>query len=336
MSEDTIQEPTPEEQAAIDLEAEVLKREHRLGAAAWSYFRPRKTWPRGDKRRAAARTALFFATITALKTTAVVGGGGLLAYLTYYEMTRQTNKVDEQNDLLEQQNAALLSVFDAENKQRLLQRKTDLISLLWAKGEDGSLVHAQTLRQSAVDELLSVWDDLGESPDFRGAQLAGLDLSGRSLRGARFQGADLRDVNLIKADLQAALFEGADLQGANLGSADLRSACFCGNDLGGVSLAYSDVRLACFVGCVIPSFGSLVDVHAYLTFVDSFSVGSRARLFEVEGFYVSDAATLERQLEDYGHKVHCLDGPFLVRTLRLDGADYHIVQAIPGDVPELK
>jgi uncharacterized protein YjbI with pentapeptide repeats len=63
-----------------------------------------------------------------------------------------------------------------------------------------------------------------ETPDFSGAGLRGLDLSGFNLSRANLQGADLRGTNLSGANLSAAHLEGANFFKAVLDGADLAGA----------------------------------------------------------------------------------------------------------------
>ena len=88
-----------------------------------------------------------------------------------------------------------------------------------------------------------------------GANLEGLDLSNRSLRGARLGhanllGASLRESDLHRADLRGAQLGGADLNGSHCFSADFRGAdlraasisraVFMGADLTGAKLTGCD------------------------------------------------------------------------------------------------
>jgi hypothetical protein len=94
------------------------------------------------------------------------------------------------------------------------------------------------LRQSNFSEAY-LW-----RADFRGSNLAAIDLSDASLDGANF-GSDngaYCNVHLEWADLRGASLDGAQLNGARLDSADLRGADLSGANLTGAKLtdAYAD------------------------------------------------------------------------------------------------
>ncbi|CDK99616.1 conserved hypothetical protein [Magnetospirillum gryphiswaldense MSR-1 v2] len=80
------------------------------------------------------------------------------------------------------------------------------------------------------------------SANLRGANLAGMDLSGSllslaNLRKAVLSGANLRDSNLPRASLEDADLSGAKLQGANLAGATLLRANFSGANMRMANLA---------------------------------------------------------------------------------------------------
>lgn len=92
--------------------------------------------------------------------------------------------------------------------------------------------------------LLSL--DLRQS-DFRGAQMAGVQLKNCLLAGSNLQGADLRGANLTNSDLQ-----GANLQGADLSGADLEGVLLMGADLRACSLRQARLAAAEFWRAGLP------------------------------------------------------------------------------------
>ena len=81
--------------------------------------------------------------------------------------------------------------------------------------------------------------DLLKQDDLSGAELSGVSLGGRDLRGKILRGADLSHAHLGGADLT-----GADLRNANLYKANLGASKLIGADL-----RYSDLREANMSGC---------------------------------------------------------------------------------------
>ena len=67
-------------------------------------------------------------------------------------------------------------------------------------------------------------DTLLQQTDLRGANLSGMSLGGRDLRGRNLRGADLSNAHLGGANLTGADLRNANLSHANLGAADLTGA----------------------------------------------------------------------------------------------------------------
>lgn len=64
-----------------------------------------------------------------------------------------------------------------------------------------------------------------------GAKLEGANLKGMDLSGRNFTGADLEEANLEGANLTNAIFKDADLEEANLKGANIKGAIFKGAEL---------------------------------------------------------------------------------------------------------
>lgn len=86
-------------------------------------------------------------------------------------------------------------------------------------------------------------------PDFRGANLEGIDLRDAILEEPNFQGANLREARFNAASLKGAIFDDAVMEKANLEHADVAGASFKNTDLRRAIL--NDVRLldADLAGC---------------------------------------------------------------------------------------
>ena len=77
--------------------------------------------------------------------------------------------------------------------------------------------------------------------NFRGAQMAGVQLKNCVLAESNLQGADLRGANLTNSDLQ-----GANLRGADLSDADLEGTLLMGADLRDCSMRRAHLAAAEF------------------------------------------------------------------------------------------
>lgn len=106
------------------------------------------------------------------------------------------------------------------------------------------LRHTADFRPYQNQVLLSL--DLRQG-DFRGAQMAGMQLKNCALAGSNLQGADLRGANLTNADLQ-----GVDLRGADLSDADLEGVLLMGADLRGCSMRRARLAAAEFWRAGLP------------------------------------------------------------------------------------
>ncbi len=84
--------------------------------------------------------------------------------------------------------------------------------------------------------------------NFRGAQMAGVQLKNCALAGSNLQGADLRGANLTNSDLQ-----GVNLRGADLSDADLEGVLFMGADLRDCSMQRARLAAAEFWRVGLPS-----------------------------------------------------------------------------------
>src|SRR6266699_2603676 len=106
------------------------------------------------------------------------------------------------------------------------------------------LRHTADFRSYQNQVLLSL--DLCQG-DFRGAQMAGVQLKNCALAGSNLQGADLRSANLTNSDLQ-----GVDLRGADLSDADLEGVLLMGADLRDCSMRRSRLAAAEFWRAGLP------------------------------------------------------------------------------------
>ncbi|HJZ36765.1 MAG TPA: pentapeptide repeat-containing protein [Solirubrobacterales bacterium] len=118
------------------------------------------------------------------------------------------------------------------------------------------LLQGSTAPLSVLAEAVKLGRTAGAKFNFDGATfvasagdraaLAGADLSGRRMKGARFVGfpASLRKTDFRGSGLQDADFDGADLSGADFGGAKLAGASFREADLA----AEGDLRGATFAG----------------------------------------------------------------------------------------
>ena len=84
--------------------------------------------------------------------------------------------------------------------------------------------------------------------NFRGAQMAGVQLKNCVLAGSNLQGADLRGANLTNSDLQ-----GVNLRGADLSDADLEGVLLMGADLRDCSMQRARLAAAEFWRVGLPS-----------------------------------------------------------------------------------
>ena len=102
---------------------------------------------------------------------------------------------------------------------------------------------------------------VGPTAHLAGANLAGIDLSGRALynvdftganlAGANFTGADVSTASLANADLSGANFTGANLRSSSLATANLTGANLTNADLTGASLSHANLTNATATGALI-------------------------------------------------------------------------------------
>ena len=106
------------------------------------------------------------------------------------------------------------------------------------------LRHTADFRPYQHQVLLSL--DLRQG-DFRGAQMAGVQLKNCALAGSNLQGVDLRGANLTNSDLQD-----VDLRGADLSDADLEGVLLMGADLRDCSMRRARLAAAEFWRAGLP------------------------------------------------------------------------------------
>jgi len=198
---------------------------------------PKRTWPRGPRKRPPwwkrlwARTGFGDKTLWDLLQLLIVPlvlvGIGLLFEMQQAERQRA---LEEQQQALEEQRAqseALLAYLDTMdsllreasrsgnpadisiNRELVRARTTATIALLNAENN------------RVLTRFLTDWNFTTQ----RGVGiLHGADLRDADLAGAFFTDADLKDANLEGANLEGASLEGANLEGASLACANLRGA----------------------------------------------------------------------------------------------------------------
>lgn len=139
------------------------------------------------------------------------------------------------------------------NKTRLAGAKLDEAILDQAWLIEADLTGASLKRAHAFASQMQRMR--ADGADFSDARVAG-DLTGASLRGAKFDEADLsadmknQSMGLMRAVLRSAVIEGARFRKANMMSADLRFARAAGADFSDANLKNADASGADLTGAV--------------------------------------------------------------------------------------
>lgn len=281
-----------------DVKIELVEREHR-----WTHiirnFVTRKQWTEGDERRKAAMMAALWRVFAPATLAFSIGGSGLVVALwNVWEIKNQNNTLGrqtgelvnqnkslekqikqfaDQNELLRVSNELIAKQFKAENYRRMLQRKTELIGVLWDTREIElqSAVNSERYirelvptasathrRESSIEyvqllaELGGVEDTFGKVSFLNGARLDGIKytddwaaITKRSLRSANLSGASLyfaklSDARLGHANLSGAHLNGADLTNASLAGANLEGAVLNGAVLENAVLTGASLKSA--------------------------------------------------------------------------------------------
>ncbi len=163
-------------------------------------------------------------------------GGVVFAY-----WARQQRKLKGQKDMSTAKPDIDLPQDDFEDwdnqfiRQTSVEAPTSEAIVLKTANEDRSEEYRQILQTSDRYE----WNQWREENPSVAINLAGIDLSGRSLRGYNFFRVDFRDANLERADMRDADLKFADLRHANLTSSNLSSADFSYAQMQGCNLSHS-------------------------------------------------------------------------------------------------
>lgn len=180
--------------------------------------------------------------------------------------------------LLGVQNLIMWRQFNSEKDRQQLQRKTELISVLWDTKElegpwyapiqnsvrETVPIASATHRREASIEYVDLLRERGEVVSLQSARLDGvvststwIENVGEYLFGSNLQGAilrhgdfnkkaiyavDLRDADLMEANLAGAAFPASDLRKANLSLADLSGAYLIMTDLRDALLICADLE----------------------------------------------------------------------------------------------
>ena len=162
----------------IELEAALIRQEHRLIAVLYNYVHERKHWPKDDPRRAAATQALLWRLFS--PGTAVVFSGGVVAVLSlivlvgqWREIERQSGLFEKQNTLIEQQNqyfrdqiSQTNQQFAKQKQQNDLARRTELIAILYETVPNPDFISRPSgLYPEPVDKSSDDWELWAQDKD---------------------------------------------------------------------------------------------------------------------------------------------------------------------------
>ena len=251
----------------IELEARFISQEHRVIPIWTNFWLKRKEWSKEDPRRKAANTA--FAMFWLPKPSSVIVSGGLIAIFSLYFMSKQTGLLEEQNKLMDSQNALLLSQISDQQSVGIASRKTELIKSIYASsGEiEEEVLYARALpeispriRSESIAEYLKIrraeieadmvaFRASGNMPvaatlnfgvDLRWAPLQDisvnqLDMSHMSLYHSNFEAAELTYVDFSDSQMEYTNLSGADLTGAKLNNTSLIGANLVNADLSAIN-----------------------------------------------------------------------------------------------------
>jgi len=212
------------EEKISKIEVKLIEQEHRLFNVLENYFINRKKWDINDPRRTAATKALFWKIFFSPGTIAATGG--IVATITLFVLFQQNSLFKEQNQIMSKQNQFFQTQIKQQEQQYDLQRRTDLISILYGDGYD-SRTKSEALLEFVELEKKRVADDsvrivkkvLDEKINLSGSNLSSVILEGQKLTNINFEGA-----NFYRANLQAVDFSGSNLAEANMQSTLLDGA----------------------------------------------------------------------------------------------------------------
>jgi len=259
------------EKTAVELEADLIRQEHRFFAVVKNYVSRKKIWNEpNDPRRGAARFA-FWMHIFFSRSTIVIVTGGFVGIMTVYLMHKQNDLFEAQNNLFELQNkridqqtnleeasrrstqmfvmSEVLSdvnkeLIDPKNKSDTLSNTLAgrIISLSTAMKpykylENDSLI-VKPLSPERGQLLISLVESKINEEFFtrrilKNANFSYADLSRAVLNGANFKDLELIGVNFEKAKLENTQFQKATLTSANFRNSKLIRANFSQADLEG-------------------------------------------------------------------------------------------------------
>ena len=118
---------------------------------------------------------------------------------------------------------------------KIKRRLNEMAYLSGIKFEEDELSHDERVRQAIID---------GRAKNLAGRDLSGLDLTGAKLANCDLSGVDFTGSELIDADFSGAKLIDANLTNAILINADLRGADLSGAILTDAHLSFADLRRA--------------------------------------------------------------------------------------------
>ncbi|SHI44355.1 pentapeptide repeat-containing protein [Aquimarina spongiae] len=137
---------------AIELEAKLIRQEHRLIALLRNFFIHRnRTWKKGDPRNKAARNAFFWGLFFSPTTVSIVFTGGILSLFTVYLMNKQNKLLQSQNKLIQYQNMRISQqthLFEAERVSSLVFLFNNIMDKI-----DEELKNPENISRQLSDQL---------------------------------------------------------------------------------------------------------------------------------------------------------------------------------------
>lgn len=296
---DVADEPRDIGREVSELREQLIEQEHRGLRILTNFFIEKRKWPRGDPRHAAAWKALLYRVWFSPGTIAAAGGavGAVSAMLLF----GQYQEMREQNKRFAEQTLALQGQVELQRNQFVLQRRTELITILY-DGNDGEgsisdppsehkipRANART-RSEALIEFIGLEQDrlrkinaeiVADTDivriDLRGALLSEISAPKLDLPDARLDYSDLKRANLDGSNLSRSIFAEADLSraylnGAILANADFDGAILIRAKLEGAQLSGANLSLADLDGA------NLIDANLNGAIVDSAHLGGGAKL----------------------------------------------------------
>lgn len=190
------------------IEVKLIEQEHRPFVILNNFFIKRKKWTKDDPRQIAATKAIIWRLF--FSPTVVALTGGFIALLSLGVFVWQNTLISKQNNFFQAQ-------IKQQDEQYKLQRRTELIRILYEKSDirlkKEALIEFIELerlerKQRKVDDLSQInLSNVG----LNGIRLENVDLSNLNFEGASFQQATLIDVNFENCNFIDAQLLGIDL-----------------------------------------------------------------------------------------------------------------------------